>query len=948
MSTLTDKKDLTRWNRAGLARFRYIDGNAVTHLESLRQAMAEAFTDAEGHNRWSALDDAIPVAPDERPRERQERWLRQYRDERRDYGWEILRSYARAAHVLTEHVDAYANENTITTATQWENLRRLVEMIDYHPAPPASAETTIALLAKAGRSGRVEAGFACKNKPEDGSKPAVFETLAELEVDARLNELRARDWNRSQTPLHYHSGLRRLRFPLQEPVDGLSVGTLGVLLIESAGGSQIGVQVRVTALTDNLLTLHVGVPLGGRVRRHQARLLLKPGFIESPRLAGGDVVGLDPDHGLGRGDVVAWKIGSQWHPARVLAVDGDRVKLSRAAPAAGKALHLATYADARVVATSSGDLSRVVLPTRASGSRESFALWNQNLNPIGSYYMQKDSGNTTTLYDYLPGSGFSRAYYLPVADKVADVLISAPQDIRFDGSPGELAGGDWVIAESGAMQAARIAGVEEQESFYQLQLDPMPTTLKRLYADFEFDLRPRDHDRNERPLFATLPALRSNAYSLIQLQAGVLPELLQVGRTLVIAGREQAMSAVVVEIDAVANAIKVSPAIPGSEPGASGSSDNYTRYHTRIYANAVAAGHGERQNEKILGSGDAVRSGQRFQLDAEAVSFVADRAFPSGVRAALDVVIDERTWQQQATLNDSGPEDAHYLVRMQEDGRLQIEFGDGRRGRRLPGGNNNVRVRYRIGSGLSGNLAPLSLNKAVKPHALIDSLLQPIAASGGNGMEARESLRENAPASLLTLERAVSLSDFTHLAATNSSVWQALAIRRPGGVGRRERVDVIVVPAGGGALGKLAATLEAFLSGNALPGVSVRVLPYQTLLLDLDIVLRIDSAQYDPELVIARARAQLLADFTLRRMKLGRALYRSQVVQTVESVTGVASCHCRINPTGFRDESGDPAAPLRVTTGADGVIRKVTPFEPQVIYLDADRSRINLSWMEKE
>jgi hypothetical protein len=167
-------------------------------------------------------------------------------------------------------------------------------------------------------------------------------------------------------------------------------------------------------------------------------------------------------------------------------------------------------------------------------------------------------------------------------------------------------------------------------------------------------------------------------------------------------------------------------------------------------------------------------------------------------------------------------------------------------------------------------------------------------------------------------------------------------------VGRRERVDVIVVPAGGGALGKLAATLEAFLSGNALPGVSVRVLPYQTLLLDLDIVLRIDSAQYDPELVIARARAQLLADFTLRRMKLGRALYRSQVVQTVESVTGVASCHCRINPTGFRDESGDPAAPLRVTTGADGVIRKVTPFEPQVIYLDADRSRINLSWMEKE
>ena len=143
MSSPDKKEDLTRWNRSGLSRFRYVDGNAVTYLEALRLAMAEAFTDPTGKNRWEALDSAIPAAAAESPRERQTRWLKQYRDERRDYGWEILRSYARASHVLTDHLDAYANESYIGTATQWDSVRRLVEMLDYHPAPPASAETRL-------------------------------------------------------------------------------------------------------------------------------------------------------------------------------------------------------------------------------------------------------------------------------------------------------------------------------------------------------------------------------------------------------------------------------------------------------------------------------------------------------------------------------------------------------------------------------------------------------------------------------------------------------------------------------------------------------------------------------------------------------------------------------------------------------------------------------------
>src|SRR5262249_2138986 len=130
---MSGDKDITRWNRVGLRRFRYIDGNAATFLEEIRIRLAERFP------QWAAVQYRIEA---EDPLHRDERMVEQYHAPRSpvpDWGWEIARALARACHVLGEHVDAYANEAYLGTATQWENLRRLVAMIDYHPAPPASA-----------------------------------------------------------------------------------------------------------------------------------------------------------------------------------------------------------------------------------------------------------------------------------------------------------------------------------------------------------------------------------------------------------------------------------------------------------------------------------------------------------------------------------------------------------------------------------------------------------------------------------------------------------------------------------------------------------------------------------------------------------------------------------------------------------------------------------------
>ncbi|MCB1985625.1 MAG: baseplate J/gp47 family protein [Burkholderiales bacterium] len=947
MNSLTDKKDLTRWNRSGLGRFRYVDGNAITFLETLRLAQRDAFTTG-GKLKWKALETAIPQSVDETPEERQARWLQQYYAERRDYGWEILRSYARAAHILGEYVDVYANESFIRTATQWQNIRRLVEMLDYHPAPPASAETPIVLFAKTDKSGTVEAGFAFKNSSDDGSKPSVFETLSDLDVDEQLNEIRIEDWNKSQINFIYDDSTNSAVFPLSEPVENVSVGTLGVLLVDT-GLQTKGLAVKVTEIAGQQIKLQgedkpAGFPHA--LKRYQVRLLLKPDFKQTPKINGDDVVILKPDHGLSAKAVVAWKDGYTWMAAFVEEVQNDRVRLSRSAPASGTELYLTAFSEARDMTVAGSAVRRVILPL--VDYREQWGLFDADLQKINSYSTHNESGQP--VYTYKNGSSYDLVYYVPkdnastAAKIVATVLTSKPQNILLEGDPGDLATGDWMILQDGSdITAARIDALTENEKDYQLKLSSGSFSgSETLFGNFEVELRPLNYAMNEEPAFLLQPQYRSDSHCFLPVALEDFPELLTIGRSLIVEGRSSAMEVTVKDVDELNRRIKIEPAIPGSELTGSGTTDDYTRYSTKIYGNVVQSGHGETRKEKILGSGDATQTNQQFDFDVENVSFVTDPNFTNGVRAAISIRVDSRTWKQVSTLNDSEPEDMHYVVRMNENGTLQIEFGDGIHGRRLPTGSNNVRIVYRVGGGLSGNLVPCSLKKIVKPSSIVDSIRQPIPSSGGNDMESGESMRDNAPGSILTLERAVSLADFTHLATRYSGVWQARAYQRQGSV-QKNRINIAIVPAGGGELGGLGDALTAYFDSHSLPGVTVNVLPFESIILDLKITIRVKTDEFDQDIVTEDVLQALKTAFSLKNSKLGCPLYLSAVFKVVEGVTGVANSQCEINPDGFFNAAGNPVMPRQVTEGVDGAIKRVSVHDQQVIYLDSEVSVIDLT-----
>lgn len=909
--------DLTRWNRAGLKKFRYVDGNAATYLEALRQALLARFP------AWTALDADIPL--NETTSQRNARLEMQYTALKREWGWEISRGFARAAHVLTEYLDAYANEGYLGTATQWENVRRLVEMIGYQPAPPASASTPLVLLAKPTQRGTVAKGFQVNYTPKTGA-PVLFETLDDLDIDASLNELRLAQWNRAP------ASMAGAVWQLGEKQE-VSAGALA-LLQNAASGQRYVVKISAVSVIGRLsLTVtHVGDDWSGW-QRGDAWLWFNPASIYKPRLNGSSVIQLPEGHGLAAADRIAWQQSGSWYYATIVAVDGYSAQLAGGTlPSVGTAL----YRVQTINADSAGVLR--------------FPAQYLNISTSGSGAATAPSSSLITTHSTSsPTYGFTSSYKQIEASAGIGVLYMVPQgaaavtavaaaltagDFVFAGSPAELAGGDVVIGETGTDQYSVLEMKEiiKREADFTVRFVSAPATLLRLYGPMQDSLRPLGYDINTTPLPTSLT---------LELPAsGTLSTLLAVGRRVVLEQVDDSgatlkgWSAKLMSVDLATGAVTLDKMPP--------TADGYTVGNTIVRANVALAGHGETKPAKILGSGDATRSFQSFVLAEKDVAFVADSAMVAGVAAAIEVKVGEQIWQQVSTLDDSEPADPHYTARLTEEGHIHIAFGDGQRGRRLPTGSSNVKVTYRIGSGLVGNVAVGSLEKPVKPHVLIDKVRQPVVASGGNDREPIASLRSNAPAALFTLERAVSVEDYARLAARNSSVWQARAFRLPNQGAQQERIRVVVVPAGGGSLGDLAKMLLDFLEAHDLAGTRVEVVNHVAVPFDLDITVQVDSSQYVPEEVQADVQTALLEAFALKNRRLGQALYPSEVIAVVEAVEGVLNSQCLIGAAAFAAIAPQP----RVLTSGSGQIRLIQPEPDQVLILDAALSTVTVQTKE--
>lgn len=142
----------------------------------------------------------------------------------------------------------------------------------------------------------------------------------------------------------------------------------------------------------------------------------------------------------------------------------------------------------------------------------------------------------------------------------------------------------------------------------------------------------------------------------------------------------------------------------------------------------------------------------------------------------------------------------------------------------------------------------------------------------------------------------MSLDDFAQLARAHASVWQAQAFRRAPGLGQRERIDVVVMAAGGGTPSPaLKVELRDTLRAHALPSVAISISDYQRVTFRLRVTIRVRSAAFDRQSVSDALAGALRAAFNEETRRLGAPLFRGAVYAAVDAVAGVDNSDCHID-----------------------------------------------------
>jgi uncharacterized phage protein gp47/JayE len=325
-------------------------------------------------------------------------------------------------------------------------------------------------------------------------------------------------------------------------------------------------------------------------------------------------------------------------------------------------------------------------------------------------------------------------------------------------------------------------------------------------------------------------------------------------------------------------------------------------------------------NATLVNSESAISTGepnQHFPLTQSPVLLTSDPNaqdyFQVRVNAATDgdAETTSQSWEKRATLLYSGPEDPHFMVRVDADDRAELIFGDGRCGK-IPSSGSRIQYAYLKGGGPEGNIGPntLTVSSGVTPP---DVTITHQAATGGAARESIDHARQQAPKVFRSFQRAVTAADYEALAENFPGVARAKAIGRS-----LSWIEVFIMPTAGlirDVDGKrllssaLQARLMRYFADHSMLMTSVSVRSPQMVNINITADVGIEPSHYAEE-VEQRAQAALKALFAIDQLSFGQTIYLSKVYEALEAINGVAY----VDVTNFQKGEGkeiEPKIPLQ-------------------------------------
>ncbi len=280
---------------------------------------------------------------------------------------------------------------------------------------------------------------------------------------------------------------------------------------------------------------------------------------------------------------------------------------------------------------------------------------------------------------------------------------------------------------------------------------------------------------------------------------------------------------------------------------------------------------------------------------------------PDSVRPAIrlrEEASPDLVWQCRPDLLGSDAFSRDFVVESEEDGRVNLRFGDGIMGQE-PDYDGSFNVRYRTGNGSDGNVGAETISHMVlKSDAAVaiecdwtgvKKIRNPLAAAGGMNPESSAQIRTYAPQAFKTQQRAVNAPDYAEIAMRHPGIERAAAVVR--WTGSWYTVFVTIDRRGGEPVDEAFITeMKTYLDCYRMAGYDIEV--NGPLFVPLDIAC---AVCVKPGYFATDVKKSLLDAFSSReldgggrgffhpdRFTFGQAVYLSGMYATAMAVEGVA------------------------------------------------------------
>lgn len=312
----------------------------------------------------------------------------------------------------------------------------------------------------------------------------------------------------------------------------------------------------------------------------------------------------------------------------------------------------------------------------------------------------------------------------------------------------------------------------------------------------------------------------------------------------------------------------------------------YRRDTVTINANVASATHGETKEEAI-GGGDPSKRFQKFALKNSPLTFVSAQT-PTGVSSTLVIRVDGVEWKEVKSFEGLSHSDRIFVTRRDNDGVTYVIFGDGVTGALPPAGQENIRAKYRAGLGSAGMLAADQLTLLMKRPLGMRAVSNPLEPTGGDDPESLDDARKNAPRTVLTLDRIVSLQDYRSFAQGFAGIGKAASYAAK--VRGTDTVVVAVASSDGEEVdasselyANLVAAIEQYRDAAAPPFV---VRSFNGKLFNVRARIKVSDDRESEDVADAATEA-LKETFSFDSRDFGQAVTESEVIAALQAVAGV-------------------------------------------------------------